>query len=136
MVWTDSSHESTDRDFSGNVYLSDTGTNTLHVASNTASGDYDKTQILSGVISGSSGGTAQAGSAKLKKTGVGRLQLSGSSANTFDGGVDIDDGVLVVGKNTGAGTGTITINKGKLEISSSVTVSNTIQGGTSNSKRV
>lgn len=130
---TDSSHASTDREFKGKVYLSDSGTNTVEVSSNTASGDYAKTQILSGVISGSSGGTAQAGSAKLKKTGVGRLQLTG--ANTFNGGVDIDDGALVVGNNTGAGSGTVTINKGKLEVSSAKTMANTIQGGSSNSKK-
>ena len=129
---TDSSHESTDREFKGKVYLSDSGTNTVEVSSNSASGDYAKTQILSGVISGSSGGTAQAGSAKLKKTGKGRLKLSG--ANTFNGGVDIDDGTLVVGHNTGAGSGTVTINKGKLEVSSNVTnMANTIQGGSGKS---
>ena len=129
---TDSSHASTDREFKGKVYLSDSGTNTVAVSSNTASVDYDKTQILSGVISGSSGGAAQAGSAKLKKTGVGRLKLSG--VNTFNGGVDIDDGTLVVGNNAGAGTGTVTINKGKLEVSSSATnMANTIQGGSGKS---
>ena len=128
---TDSSHTSTDREFKGKVYLSDSGTNTLKVSSNTASGDYAKTQILSGVISGSSGGTAQAGSAKLKKTGKGRLELSG--ANTFNGGVDIDDGTVVAGHDDSLGSGTITINKGKLEVSSGVTISETIQGGSGKS---
>jgi len=129
---TDSSHTSTDREFKGKVYLSDSGTNTLKVSSNTASGDYAKTQILSGVISGSSGGTAQAGSAKLKKTGKGRLELSG--ANTFNGGVDIDDGTVVAGHADalGASGNTVTINKGKLEVSSGITLSQgTINGAAS-----
>ncbi len=130
---TDSSHTNTDREFKGKVYLSDSGTNTFKVTSNTTSDDYDKTQILSGVITGSSSGSSQAGSAKLKKTGVGRLQLKG--ANTFNGGVDIDDGALVVGNNTAAGSGTVTINKGKLEVSSGITMANTIQGGSSNSQK-
>ena len=64
------------------------------------------------------------------KSGVGRLVLEADNANS--GGVDIRDGTLVIGNSsndTDAGSGNITIDKGKLEVLSGDTVGNTIAGG-------
>ncbi|MDG0963750.1 MAG: autotransporter-associated beta strand repeat-containing protein, partial [Opitutales bacterium] len=117
-------HASSESTFAGNVALTGSGaSNIIKVSSGSDSGDYSNEQVISGIISGSE---------KLTKSGKGRLKLSG--VNTFNGGVDIEDGTLVVGNNAGAGTGTVTINKGKLEVSSSVNnMTNTIQGGSGKS---
>ena len=110
--------------FSGNVALTGSGaTNTIKVATGTTAADYAKEQVFeTGVISGSE---------KLAKSGVGRLKLTGD--NTFSGGMDINDGTVVAGHDDSLGSGTITINKGKLEVSSGVTISETIQGGSGKS---
>jgi len=54
---------------------------------------------VSSVISGSG--------QKLVKTGAGMLQLSGT--NTFDGGVDLQQGGLIISNNSALGGGTLTI---------------------------
>ena len=82
---------------------------------------------MSGVISGGE---------VLVKDGVGRLTLEGNNANT--GGVEINNGTLAVGNgsdNADLGSGTITINKGKLEVLSGDALSNTINGSTSATKK-
>jgi autotransporter-associated beta strand protein len=115
----------TSQSFDGNVTLSGSGDREIKLASGTAADDYKLEQNISGVISGSN---------KLVKTGVGRLVLEGDNDNT--GGVDIDDGTLVIGNSSNdadAGSGTITINKGKLEVLSGDTVGNTIAGGSGKS---
>lgn len=116
-------------DFNGTVVLDGTGgTSKIAVSSGTTDDDYNNEQTISGVIS-ENGGTK-----KLVKDGVGRLVLAGD--NSFTGGVDIDDGTLVIGNdsnNADAGSGTITINKGKLEVLSGDTVGNTIAGGSGKS---
>jgi autotransporter-associated beta strand protein len=110
--------------FSGGVVLTGSGSsNIIKVATGTTAADYAKEQIFAtGVISGSE---------KLAKSGVGRLKLTGD--NTFSGGMDINDGTVVAGHNDSLGSGTVTINKGKLEVSSGVTISETIQGGSGKS---
>jgi autotransporter-associated beta strand protein len=110
--------------FSGGVVLTGSGSsNIIKVATGTTAADYAKEQIFAtGVISGSE---------KLAKSGVGRLKLTGD--NTFSGGMDINDGTVVAGHDDSLGSGTITINKGKLEVSSGVTISETIQGGSGKS---
>ena len=115
--------------FSGNVALTGSGaTNTIKVATGTTAADYAKEQIFAtGVISGSE---------KLSKSGVGRLKLTGD--NTFSGGMDINDGTVVAGyaDALGGSGNAVVINKGKLEVSSGVTLTNTsIQGGTDASKK-
>ena len=111
--------------FSGGVVLTGTGSsNIIKVATGTTSADYAKEQVFAtGVISGSE---------KLAKSGVGRLKLTGD--NTFSGGMDINDGTVVAGHADalGAGGNTVTINKGKLEVSSGITLSQgTIRGAAS-----
>ncbi len=54
---------------------------------------------LGGIISGAGG--------SLLKTGTGSLLLSG--ANTFDGGVELREGTLVLGDNDALGTGTLSV---------------------------
>jgi autotransporter-associated beta strand protein len=110
--------------FSGGVVLTGSGaSNIIKVATGTAEADYSKEQVFgTGVISGSE---------KLSKSGVGRLKLTGD--NTFSGGMDINDGTVVAGHDDSLGSGTVTINKGKLEVSSGVTISETIQGGSGKS---
>jgi autotransporter-associated beta strand protein len=115
--------------FSGNVALTGTGaTNIIKVATGTTAADYAKEQVFAtGVISGSE---------KLTKSGVGRLKLTGD--NTFSGGMDINDGTVVAGHADalGGSGNTVTINKGKLEVSSGVTLSqSTINGGADASKK-
>ena len=111
--------------FDGNVSLVGSGDRTIKIASGTGAGDYKLEQNISGLISGSN---------KLVKSGVGRLVLEADNANS--GGVDIDDGTLVIGNSSNdadAGSGNITINKGKLEVLSGDTVGNTIAGGSGKS---
>ena len=111
----------TAKTFGGNVASEGSGENVIKVASGRTDADYGKEQIFSGVISGS---------AKVTKTGVGRLNLTGNNVNTGD--VDINDGTLVVGHANALGdTPTVTIDKGKLEVASGITTTNavTIQGG-------
>ncbi|MBT3666199.1 MAG: hypothetical protein HN548_01870 [Opitutae bacterium] len=113
--------------FSGNVVLTGTGSsNIIKVATGSTAADYEKEQVFdTGVISGSE---------KLTKSGVGRLKLTGD--NTFSGGMDIDDGTVVAGHADalGGSGNTVTINKGKLEVSSGITLANnTIQGGSGKS---
>jgi len=105
---------------SGGVTLSGSGTNTINVGGGELSG-FDKHQEFSGVVTGA---------ANLKKTGSGKLTLSGN--NTFTGGVTIadgggtkDGGTLVAGHNNALGTGTTTIEHGKLSIGAGVTISTT-----------
>ncbi len=116
---------SASQSFDGNVSLVGTGDRTIKIASGTAKDDYKLEQNITGVISGSN---------KLIKTGVGRLVIA--EDNTNSGGVDIDDGTLVIGNagnDADAGSGTITINKGKLEVLAGDTVGNTISGGSGKS---
>ena len=117
-------HASSESTFAGNVALTGSGaSNIIKVSSGTAEADYSKEQVFgTGVISGSE---------KLSKSGVGRLKLTGD--NTFSGGMDINDGTVVAGHDDSLGSGTITIKKGKLEVSSGVTISETIQGGSGKS---
>ena len=113
------------KSYDGNISMVAGEDVTIQVASGTAASDYNKEQNITGVISGSD---------KLIKTGVGRLVLAEN--NTNSGGVDIDDGTLVIGNDDNdadAGSGTITINKGKLEVLADDTVGNTISGGTGKS---
>jgi autotransporter-associated beta strand protein len=58
---------------------------------------------VAGVISGGSG-------SKLTKSGTGTLTLEG--ANTFSGGVNLDQGVLLVNTPTALGSGTLRISNG------------------------
>jgi autotransporter-associated beta strand protein len=115
------SHSLADATFSGAVTLQGSNTkNTIKVSTGTAANDYTNEQVLSGVISGGE---------VLVKDGVGILTLEGNNANT--GGVEINNGTLKVG-NSGndadLGSGTVTINKGKLEVTAGDSISNTING--------
>ena len=113
--------------YSGNVVLTGSGSeNIIKVATGTTAADYAKEQVFdTGVISGAE---------KLTKTGVGRLKLDGD--NTFSGGMDINDGTVIAGHADalGGSGNAVVINKGKLEVSSGITLANTsIQGGTGKS---
>ncbi len=57
------------------------------------------------------------GDGKLTVRGVGSLTLSG--ANTFTGGLAIDNGTVLLGTTTAAGSGTITLNGGWLTLNAS-----------------
>ena len=119
-------HASSEATFAGNVALTGSGSsNIIKVSSGTDSADYLNEQVISGIVSGSE---------KLTKSGVGRLKLSGDS--TFSGGMDINDGTVVAdhADALGGSGNTVTINKGKLEVNSGVTLTNnTIQGGSGKS---
>jgi autotransporter-associated beta strand protein len=87
----------------------------------------DNTTTASGLISG-------AGS-QLTKTGVGNLIFSGSSANTFSGGLTVNSGTVTAAKVNGFGSGPLVVNSGTADIgtfnqtATSVTlVSGTISG--------
>jgi autotransporter-associated beta strand protein len=115
------SHSVANATFSGAVTLQGSNTkNTIKVSTGTTANDYTNEQVLSGVISGGE---------VLVKDGVGILTLEGNNANT--GGVEINNGTLKVG-NSGndadLGSGTVTINKGKLEVLAGDTIANQIVG--------
>jgi autotransporter-associated beta strand protein len=112
--------------FAGAITLSDSGTNTLKVGGVTAA-DFDDHQKFTGIIGDDGSG------ATLKKTGSGKLTLSGD--NTFTGGVTIadgggatDGGIVVAGHANALGTGTTIIEHGKLSVAGGITVTNTIEG--------
>lgn len=100
-----SNHVST---FSGNVTLN----RNLQVTS--AATGSNKTILSGGINDG-------AGSYGLTKVGGGRLELTG--ANTFDGGITVSTGTLLLSNasGSGAGTGNVTVNEGKLGGSGSFT---------------
>ncbi len=118
--------ESSSASFSGTIELAGTNSESvIKVSNGTDAEDYSREQTLSGVISGSE---------KLVKSGVGRLKLTGD--NTNSGGVDINDGTVAAGHGDalGGSGNAVVINKGKLEVSSGITLANTsIQGGTGKS---
>ncbi|MFV0338376.1 MAG: autotransporter-associated beta strand repeat-containing protein [Chthoniobacterales bacterium] len=67
-----------------------------------------------------------AGSYGITKTGAGELHIGGN--NSFDGGVTLDTGRLVLrGSANAAGTGTLTINGGSLSIDNTITLANNQQ---------
>ncbi|MGB1684482.1 MAG: autotransporter-associated beta strand repeat-containing protein, partial [Candidatus Puniceispirillaceae bacterium] len=110
--------------FSGNVELS--GGNTAHKISISSSATgYDKEQVIVGTITGDNPGKT------LVKDGAGILTLHGDSSSSMDGGIQVENGTLVIGDGSDAGadpgSGTITINKGKLEIAASETIDNAIE---------
>lgn len=124
------SNVSSAKTFNGNVELS--GANSAHKIK-IGTTDYTDEQIITGTIT--SGNNAMT----LVKDGAGRLTLHGDSASTMDANITINDGTLVIGDGTDGGadpgSGTITINKGKLEVAANESIDNTINGGTSDSKK-
>lgn len=74
-------------------------------------------------VSDSSGGLNIAGQiqngllpASLVKEGGGTLTLSGTSPNMFTGGLDLNGGTIVADKRNALGTGSVTINSGRLDL--------------------
>ncbi|MEO7933115.1 MAG: autotransporter-associated beta strand repeat-containing protein [Chthoniobacterales bacterium] len=62
----------------------------------------------------------------LTKSGLGTLNLN--SVNTYAGGTTLNAGVIVLGNNSGLGTGTLTMNGGVLQMNAK-TISNNIAVG-------
>ena len=63
--------------------------------------------------------------ANIIKSGAGTMAFSG--ANTYEGGTNINSGVLAISNNTGAGTGVVNIlGTGTLAVSGDITVANTL----------
>ena len=118
---------SASKSFDGNFSMTGSGTEVIvKVASGSAGADYGKEQNITGVVSGAE---------KLVKDGVGRLVLKEDNTNT--GGVKISDGTLVVGNgddDADLGSGTIEIEKGKLEVLDGDTVSNSVQATSATDK--
>jgi autotransporter-associated beta strand protein len=117
---------SSSQSYDGNISMVAGQDITIKVASGSAVTDYNKTQNITGIISGSD---------KLIKSGLGRLVLDAN--NTNSGGVEITDGTLVAGESSALGSANdITITKGKFEVADGVTLSNantpTITAGNSN----
>ena len=118
--------------FSGALTLSSSGSNTINVGGSTGTfASADAHQEFSGVISSTG--------ASLKKTGSGKLTLSGDS-NSYsqgitiaDGGGTKDGGILVANHASALGSGTTTVEHGKLAVAGGITVTNTIQGQGTNS---
>ena len=112
--------------FSGAVTLSGSGTNTINVGGSAGTlASAASHQELSGAISGA---------AALKKTGSGKLTLSGNNSSfsggltIADGGGDKDGGIVVAGSTNALRSGTTEIQHGKLAIAGGTTVTTTIQG--------
>ena len=74
-------------------------------------------------------GSDISGAVSLLKQGSGTLTLS--AANTFGGGLTINAGAVTLGNATSAGSGTITLNGGKLQnnTSADLTIGNNISVG-------
>jgi autotransporter-associated beta strand protein len=113
--------------FAGEITLGESGTNTLKVGGVTAT-DFDDHQKFTGKITDDGSG------ATLKKTGSGKLTLSGATSD-FTGGVTIadgsgtvDGGIVVVGHANALGTGTTTIEHGKLSVAGGITFAKAIEG--------
>jgi len=113
--------------FAGAITLSDSGVNTLKVGG-VAATDFDDHQKFTGNIGDDGSG------ANLKKTGSGKLTLSGSGSNftggvtIADGGGAVDGGIVVAGHANALGSGTTTIEHGKLSVAGGITIANTIAG--------
>ena len=124
------SNVSSAKTFNGLVILS--GANSDHKIK-IGTTDYSDEQIITGSIT--SGNNAMT----LVKDGAGQLTLHGNSASSMGAGITVDDGTLIIGDGSDAGadpgSGTITINKGKLEVAANESIDNTINGGTDNSKK-
>lgn len=75
------------------------------------------------------------GSGALIKQGSGSLFLAGSAANTFSGGLTIEDGIVTVAKNNALGTGPLLMSGGVLNLGNfNLGVSSiSLQGGVINS---
>jgi autotransporter-associated beta strand protein len=65
------------------------------------------------------------GTRSLTKTGSGRLTLLGT--NTYEGGTQLQGGVVDVGNDSALGTGTLTLSGGTIEVNESVTLVNPFQ---------
>jgi len=92
--------------------------------------NFDAHQIITGAITEDASANFI-----LRKTGSGKLTLNGASSSDFAGGIIIadgggtkDGGILVAGDNSALGTGTTTIEHGKLSIGAGKTVTNVIRG--------
>lgn len=124
------SNVSSAKTFNGNVML--TGASSDHKIK-IGTTDYTDEQIITGTIS--SGDNTMT----LVKDGAGQLTLHGNSASSMGAGITVDDGTLIIGDGSDAGadpgSGTITINKGKLEVAANESIDNTINGGTDNTKK-
>jgi autotransporter-associated beta strand protein len=81
-------------------------------ATRTASVAASRTLTLTNVVS--NGG--------ITKNGAGTLTLSGT--NTFAGGLNLDDGILMLGNNAALGTGTLTITGGSINVTGARTTTN------------
>jgi autotransporter-associated beta strand protein len=93
-----------------------TGTTTLTLNGTTTAAN----NLLSGIISNGTGTNVVA----ISKSGTGTWTLSG--VNTYSGGTTVTLGTLLLGDNSGAGTGTITLSGGTLGGTASRTLSNAI----------
>src|SRR5690606_23471579 len=99
----------------GNLTFNGVGSNTAGIATNVALGapsriiqvgnngiNGDSDLVIAGVVSGQT----------LRKTDLGTLELTGASANTFSGGLQIDDGAVLLRKTAGVnaiGGGNVTV---------------------------
>jgi autotransporter-associated beta strand protein len=108
----------------GSVFL---GRRRLTIGSN------DLSTTFSGMITDYPSGTGYLGS--LRKIGNGKLTLSHSSGNNYDGGTTINKGTLIAANNTGSATGSgpVQVNSGTLSgtgiINGAVTVGNGTRTG-------
>lgn len=72
--------------------------------------DAGQTVTVNGPVINAAGGTLNSGSIALTKAGSGTLTLNG--ANTFSGGLTINDGTVTIGAVDALGVGAVTMNGG------------------------
>lgn len=116
---------------SGTAAINISGSNTSQLASTVRLVLFDNT-VISNTGTGSftiNGVVSESGGAKsLTHNGTGLTILNG--ANTFSGGLTINSGTVRFGNNAAAGTGTLSLNGGKIESSgASRTLTNAVTVG-------
>ncbi|MDP4646533.1 MAG: autotransporter-associated beta strand repeat-containing protein [Akkermansiaceae bacterium] len=108
-----------------NAVVGGHGTNNSVLTVNSADPTID---TYGGFLGDGVAGDTDANRLSLVKQGTGSLRLN--SANTYNGGTTIDDGVLSYGANGAFGTGDVTINGGRIGVGNGgLTLANNIIAG-------
>ena len=101
----------------------------LYVTDGETAENYTKEQIISGSLKEGTGSDLS-----FYKEGQGKLRLTGDSSSTYNDGILIYNGTLILGDGTDSGADfhsdtDFLISQGKLEIAANESITNTVNGG-------